>query len=1023
MIKFFLENSKLNYFLFLITFLIGIYSYEQMPKELFPNTDLEIVNITGQYNGASINTLDKMIVKDLEDELLSMEEIDSIDTIINTNKFKIVATLKENEKTQPVIDDIDIAIKKYKINLPSDMSEPIAVKQKIIRPIIYVIVKGNEKSKSQIIEAAKKLKTDLFKINGVGEISIFGDNEEIYEFKINERKLEAYNINQSQIIEAINNISYTFPIGTIEDNRNGYFYISMNNGNKSINEFKDTLIKINKKEVYLGDVVEIKKRLKEESTKSYKDNKEIVVLNISQLNTSNAITLVENIKKRLTELQKQEKYEGFSFETYNDKSESIKTRLNTVVSNILFGMILVILTLSLLVSKRLSFVIGLGIPTSFVMAFAFAYYMGYSINIVSLLGLLIALGIVVDDAIVVGENIQRYIEEGMDKREAAYKGSIEMAKPIILASLTTLFAFIPMLMISGEMGKFIMLIPIMVSFLIIASLIEVFIFMPIHAEHTLSEKEKTLSWEKVNKIYHKIILKTVHYKKTFLTLFFIIIPLSTVFILKNSNFQIFPEFDASEFVITGEVNTNNNLETTREKIRPLTKLLMDKKEEYSIKSMTVVIGQRQLANKTIQTNKNMFKIDIELIPRKEQNFIEKYINPYLSFEKTEKGNREKSSQEIANNIRNDIKEKEVDKKIKEIKLYETKAGPIKTDIKISLISEKKDKVKKYLKEIKERLYNIKGVKDISDDAELGIPELKLKINKYGDSLGITEKQLGILLSSLYLKNKKFNIYTRENLIEVSLNTTNENELKKFKDTIIYTPDNKTVRLERIVDFKIVENFIEEIKEEGEITHTVFANVDTNIITGGEVLNKLNKTIEKIKQDKVIVKFGGEKEKQDKFKEDMLKAVVLAVLLITLAMLYMFKDFIYSFIILSVIPFSIIGALIGHIIMGLNLSMPSMIGILGLAGVVINDSIIMLSFIHDSKNSKDFIQKAEKRFRPIMLTSITTLLGLVTLIFFATGQAVILQPIAISLGFGLGWGTIINLLYVPALFAVIKNFKT
>lgn len=1019
-IKFFINNPKFNYTLFFLLFAIGIYSYQKMPKEMFPTTEMDVITVSGGYVGSSINTLDKMIVKDLEEDILNIEEVKELDTVISPGKFSISATLKDNVDKRTVLDDIETSIKRYKINLPFDMNEPIAIIGKFTRPTLFVAITSDKVSRKVLIDTADEIKNKLYQVSGVGDVNVYGATDEIVEFTLLEKNIEAFNLNKSAVINVISNLSYTFPVGSVKDNKSGHYYISMNNGNNKVDEFKNTILRIGNKEVYLKDISKINYTLKEDSASAYVNGKPSIVLAINQLDTADAISLVNDLRIKVDELN--EKYVDYALVAYNDKSIPIKNRLNTVVSNILFGMILVILSLYVLVNKRLSFVIGLGIPTSFVIAFAVAYNLGFTINLVSLLGLLIALGIVVDDAIVVGENIQRHIEMGDDKKTAALRGTMEMFEPVVMASLTTLFAFLPMLMISGQMGKFIILIPLMVSFLIIASLIDVFIFLPIHAEHTLSKKDSALSWDKVNNLYFFILKYTIHFKKTFLTLFFILVPLLTILILKNSSFQMFPSFDASEFTISGKLSINNDLESTTDKIKPLNEFLLRNKDEFFIESFTTIVGARKLANQSTENGENMFKIDIELEPHIAENFVDSYINPIFAIEEISDGKRDIKSQDLAQNIRLQIKDMPVYNLFEEFDVLEKKVGPVRSDIHIALISEEQHKIIESVKLIQEKLEAIDGIKDISNDIALGVPELKLKINKYGESLGLTERKLGQLLSSIYLENKTFNIFTEKELLEVNFVSEFEDNLEEFKNKSITLDNGKMVILNDIVEFNRKDSFIKVLKQEGSISKNIFANVNGEIITSTDVLELLQSTFDDLEKKGVKVLIKGEQEKNKEFANDMKRAAILALMLITLAMLYMFNKFSYVFIILSVIPFSIIGALLGHIIMGMNLSMPSMIGILGLAGVVINDSIIMLSFIEKAKDSAEFFKLAILRFRPIILTSVTTLIGLSTLIFFATGQAKILQPIAISLGFGLAWGTIVNLLYVPALFAVINKFK-
>lgn len=223
-----------------------------------------------------------------------------------------------------------------------------------------------------------------------------------------------------------------------------------------------------------------------------------------------------------------------------------------------------------------------------------------------------------------------------------------------------------------------------------------------------------------------------------------------------------------------------------------------------------------------------------------------------------------------------------------------------------------------------------------------------------------------------------------------------------------------------MDFEIVKSFERVSKDFGEKTFYIYANVDTKLLTASEAIDKIQTTLDEVKKDGIKIKLLGEKKKNDELKRDMLSATAIALLLIALSMLYLFNSFRDTFIVMSVIPFSFLGVLIGHFVMDINLTMPSVIGALGLAGVVINDGIIMMTYLKTVKNREELYKEATKRLRPIFLTTITTLIGLSTLMFWPAGEAAIFQPLAISLGFGLAWGTILNLLYVPSFFAVLHK---
>nr|MBL0721134.1 efflux RND transporter permease subunit [Sulfurovaceae bacterium] len=279
---------------------------------------------------------------------------------------------------------------------------------------------------------------------------------------------------------------------------------------------------------------------------------------------------------------------------------------------------------------------------------------------------------------------------------------------------------------------------------------------------------------------------------------------------------------------------------------------------------------------------------------------------------------------------------------------------------------------------------------------------------------------GLALSNFYLSKLISNTFDDSGILEIKIEKTNKDNLDALKNFGLVLDDKRVVALKDVVIFHTMKSFEKLTKDNGVKNFYLFANVNPQIITAKEVLLFLEDDFQKLQKSGLTISLKGEQEKRGELLHDMILASALAITLIMLSMMYLFNSFRETFMMLSVIPFSILGVLIGHMIIGLNLSMPSFIGILGLAGVVINDGIIMMVTLKKVKNMDEFYISAASRLRPIVLTTITTLVGLSTIIFFPTGQAVIFQPLAIALGFGLAWGTVLNLLYLPVLFIVVNQ---
>lgn len=1021
-LSFFINNTRVNYTLFVLIFSIGIWSYSNTPKEIFPSFELDMISIKGSYSGSSVDILDKMAVTEIEDDLKNLDSIDTMTTVISPGSFSIILELKANELKYEEADKIKDIITLVKSDLPSDMDEPSVNVLDRGRALIDLSLTSSKYTTDELKPIADALKSQIMGINGINDITIFGDSDKYFEVLLDEKKIDALGLSKSSVFDAISTLSYIFPIGKIEDPTKHY-YLSTYNGAKNAKDFGNTLIRIGDATVYVRDIATISKRYEDSSTLYSFNGQNALSLAVEQSETGDAIKIAQSIKQLLPELK--QKYPDIDITIADDDSERITDRLNIVASNILLGIIMITILVALLINIRMSAIIAIGIPTSFVIAAVYMYLSGYTINMISLVGVLIAIGIVVDDAIVVSENIQQHIEEGHSPKEAAFMGAREMVKPVTIASLTTLFSFLPILMISGTMGEIMKLIPIALSALVVASLIESFIFLPIHAAHMLKSGDKVTSWEKANEIYNKIIHFFMHYKKTFISLFIVLVPILTVLFVASSRFQMFPKFDATNVRITLKANANTTLEQSFAIVQAIEKDMIKHKEEFFIRSIDSVAGYRRDVGDNTENFPYAMYMTVELQKLKAMNFLDKYVTPYLSFYYDDEGRtRTITSDDVAAKLKKFLQENDYKNRfnLDELAVLERRVGPIKADIKIGVVTADNQKAIKAVEELQQEIEKINGVKSASNSLKFGIDEIKIRVNSYGEQLGLSESFIGSYLSNLYLLKKKGVSFDDKEMLDIKIQSQSKDDFESFKTTSIPLSDGTFVTLEEVVEFNTVRAFEQLLKDEGIKNFYVFANVNPDIITSTEVTQKLEPLFEKIRKDGVKLTFKGEAEKKAELRHDMLYASALAIVLIMIAMLYLFNSFTDTFIVMSVIPFSILGVLLGHQIMELNLSMPSMIGALGLAGVVINDGIIMMTYLKKADNMEQIFARATKRFRPIIITTVTTLIGMSSLIFFPTGQAAIFQPIAIALGFGLAWGTVLNLIYLPVLYTLTHNLR-
>ncbi|WP_304546342.1 efflux RND transporter permease subunit [Sulfurimonas microaerophilic] len=1020
-LKFFLDNYKMNYTLFFLIFALGIFAYTKIPKEIAPTIEPETLTIHGVYQGASVDALNNMAVSEIEAEINNVVGVSNITSIISPGQFVITLELEEGIDKQDVQKDVEDTLATIESTLPSDMELPTVRSMIHSKSLMHIAILSSKLSRDELKSLAKNLKIKLLNIKNISEVRIFGDSDLYYEILIDENKLGAYGLGLEDVVKAFSELSYIFPLGKI-DNAKEQFYLSIKNQEQVAFDLEKTIISIGDKQVNISDIATISKKYEDASTLASMDAQNSISLAISQNPIGDALTISDEIKKLIATTS----LKGAEIEIRMDRSTVIKDRLNIVISNILFGILLIMMMISVLINIRIAFIIALGIPTSFVIGAIYFYFTPYSINVNSLIGVLIAIGIIVDDAIVVSENIQQYIEKGYGVKEAALLGTKEMAKPVTIASLTTLFSFIPLLMLSGRIGEIIQLIPIAFSALVIASLIESFVFLPIHASHTLSKDVKTLSWKKVQHLYEKSLEFLLSYQKTFITVFLIVVPLLIFAGVKNSRFQMFQPFDTSLINITFKAQPTTTLEESLQIVQELEREILTQKERFFVKHVSSTAGYRRSATGDREMYPYVGYLTLELYKLKPLNFMDKYITPYLSFYyDTTDRIRDKSSQEISSELRKWLAQEGLKEKysLSSLSVVEKQMDHVKADIRIGVVSDEHQKALASVRELENALSKIEGIKYYGDNVKVGIDEIKLHLNSYARELGITKKYLGNYIANLYLSKKIGTIFDGKELLDLKIKSVNyKNDLQKFKDLEIYVNE-RYIKLSDLCSFEKVESLEQLVKEDGETNFYVFANVNPSIVTSSEVLEKIAPTLQKLQNtDGVSLRFKGEQEQQATLKTELVVASLFAVVLIFISILYLFNSFRDTLIVLSVIPFSFLGVYAGHYIMGLNISLPSLIGALGLSGVIVNDGIIMMSTLIKAHKKEDIFTLAATRFRPIILTSLTTLVGLSSLMFFATAQAVAFQPLAVSLGFGLLWGTILNLFYLPVLFNYVSGGK-
>jgi multidrug efflux pump subunit AcrB len=1032
-LHFAIERPVLNHIFLILLLMMAFFAYQSIPKEIFPPAELDKIVIRGGYPGASADVLDKMAVRSLEDGLKAVDNLDNMRSTIQNGSFLITADIKPGSDNQLVLSDVKDVLSTVRRDLPADMNDPVAKITIYKFPLLLIAISGDQPTR-RLLEAADDLKQKLSQIKALDAIEIRGDADEEVRILINEAKLEAYRIPKMLFYKAVSELSSIYPVGTYK-HAGQLIYISTINGAKSAHALRDTVLRIGNRHVRLGDVAEVQFGLSTPVELSHFNGKANISLNVTKTKKGNAIALSKQIKKDLKTFKKH--YPDLSFQVYVDTSVWIRNRINLVTTNIFFGLILVFGAMLLSMNWRIATVVGLGIPTSFFIALIFAEMLGYSMNLLSMLGVLVALGMIVDEAIVVAENIYRHMEMGKPPKEAAIEGASEMFPAVLTATATTVFAFLPLLIMSGQMGLFIKILPIMITVLLLSSLFEAFYFLPLHAKelfslgHRVDHHEPSRLWDGLSTVYGALLRTLLRRKYLSLLLILGSIIVGTIGMMKITKFELFPPFDGSQIYFTGRVNTDSRLLETEAKVTQLEQVLLKTISPKSVSSVTSIVGLKFNPDQSVDTGEHLFHIFINLHERKPQNFFDRFINPYLSLEYDDSDMlRDQEAHVIARDLTQTLLPKlrtmhapDGQPLFHELDLFVPQSGIVKNDIEIGLGGADESVLLPALSRLGKALEEINGTQHVTLNAKEGPKELKLRINEYGQTLGFTETGLVNALRGLFLEAEYGKLFDNKGLIRLRMQNPKKMDSYAIRSLPLQTPDGKqVVPLGDITDFVYLKRMLHLYKENGERLWSVTASVNKETLLPTEVMKQINPLLDSFRKQGITVIIKGEQKANRQLAREMSQAAIIAIFLIFISLVWMFNSFVQPLIVLTTIPLSILGALIGTKLFGLNMTMLGVMGMIGLAGVVVNDGLIMIDFVRKALGVDGIVTGAKLRLRPIILTSVTTVLGLSTIIFFASGQSLIVQPMAISLGFGVAWATVLNLIYVPILYAVIYRIE-
>ena len=1027
MIDYSIKNPLVvNLFLFLVV-VVGVISWQSMPEEMFPVVEKDSIKIITKYDGASPEEVEKQVTIPIEDTLDNLQDVDFYYSKSSESVSSITLRLKPEADVDELlrtVRDLADAIDGF----PEEADEPEISRVKTRFPVISVSIYG-ETRKSLLFNNAKKIKQKIMQLDGVAGVGIAGNRDDEIWVIINPSVMSAKKISTKEIIYALRNNIRDLPGGSVKSLEGDILLRGL--GSSSIKSIENITLRNNNigGQLLLKEVASVEQRLEEENSVGRFNGKKAVNMSV----TKTADASVFDVSKNVREIVKNYSLpSGLKISAFSDFSINVKTRLDTVKSSGIIGLSLLLISLYFFLNLRVAFITAFGIPVSFLVAAFGMYVFGFTINMVSLFAFLVALGMVVDDAIVVTENTYRHIENGMDPISASKIGAREVFWPIVASTFTTIAAFLPMLSISGTLGKFIEVIPLVVTVALLGSLMEAFIVLPSHCASFLKKSEKIdrkkEKWKKALSIYNKYLSISIKNRYLVSSITVGILCVIITFAVTRIPYYQFGKVDSGQFFINAEASITSSVKDSERLAIKMEKIILAELEDSELESLYTNVGVSFKDFSRFDLGSQYIQIVVSLKKRSPQGFVDYVVTPLFNMSFDSYGERDRSEKEIITSLREKIP---VIPGLQKLSIKKASGGPGGSDIVIGIVGQDQKILTKYAKEVEEFLSRIDGVKDVEQDQDPGKVEFKYKINNRGKELGLSQADIAesVRTGFLGLEAAYFNLEGERVPVRLIYSEKYRNDSSKLYQLPIVLESGKTIYLAEVADIEVSRGMNTVRRRDGQRLAKISADVDPSIITPLEVTNIFDKKYEKIFKSDSSYEYmylGSKKRSRENF-ADMKKTAFISLAIIFFILAVLFKTILDPLVVIFSIPFAVVGVILGHILFGYNLQFLSVIGLLALIGIVVNDSLILIDFLKklraDGKDRiKATLEACNVRARPIILTSVTTFLGISPLIFFATGQTKFLSPMAVSLGFGLLFATILILIVLPCFYLIMDDLK-
>lgn len=1016
--------------LLMVFFLIaGLISFSSIVQEVFPENSLDTIQVTVAYPGATPDEVEESILQKIEEGVEAIEGIKKVTSTAAENVGSVSIELELGTDIARALDDVKSEIDQIQ-TFPDEAEEPnvreLTTRQSVIKIALY-----GDVSETALKETAYQLEDSLAALDEVSFVESSSIRNYEVSIEVPQDTLQAFGLSLNDISRTVAASSLDIPAGSI-DTSNEEVRVRTIGQNYNQQDFENIILSSNAdgSTVRLGQVANIKDGFENADLLPLYNGKPAAFVEVFRTSDERVLDVASAVRDFLEADFEQSLPQGISYEIWSDNSELLNDRLSLLLKNAAIGLFLVLLALTLFLDIRLAAWTAVGIGVTFVGAIFVLDIAGSSINLFSLFGFILALGLVVDDAIVVGENVYAQREKGRSGLGAAVFGARRVTVPVIFAVLTTLAAFAPLFAIGGVIGKILVDIPLVVIAVLVLSLIECLLILPYHLSHLPAPGTITINpilkffervQKKVDEKYQWFVDGPLDKAVNFaIKMPFIVVAGSVAILIIFASFipagiikvGFFPAVEADIVTARLEMPAGTTIDQTEKIARLIEQKGREVMDEFHskqdedakspLRAIFTSVGQGAAQGGPDPSGgslaANIAAVQFSFVPG---------------------DTRELNSKQFENDWRDAVGPVVEARSLVFVSALISVGAPIN----VQLSDPDPEVVDKASAQLMEELNKFSGVFDIETDQDEGLKEIQLTLKPEARSLGVTLQDVASQVRSAFFGSEALRVQRGQEDIRVYIRLPEEernsiSDVEKFRVRVA----GGDVPLSSLanVSFGQAPSVIR--RTDGRRVTTVTADVDEEIVTGQEIADAITTTImPKIQADypQLLFNFGGEQEEQAESFGGLGIAFLLALLVIYALLAIPFKSYVQPLVIMAVIPFGIIGALIGHMILDLPLGVLSIFGIIGLSGVIINGSLVMIDFINENLRDGMPIEEAimegtKSRFRPIMLTSLTTFLGVAPITFETSLQAQFLIPMSASLGFGVLFGAFILQLLIPAL---------